>query len=81
MSPASDRKFSRHFPDDPVTRVGDGINRMPEPDNDFLVCYAAADIGLGFVRAFVALLDIKCGLIGPPVLGPRRAPIAPVMAE
>ncbi len=43
--------------DDHVTRVSNGVNRMPETDNDFLLGNALADVGFGFVGTVVTSLD------------------------
>ncbi|MNU38646.1 hypothetical protein D3C71_273230 [compost metagenome] len=42
---------------------------MAETDDDFLGFHAAADVGLGFVGRFVALLHFEGDLVGAAVLG------------
>ena len=41
---------------------------MAEADDDFLVGHALADVGLGFVRRVVALLDLQRHFVGAAVL-------------
>ena len=45
---------------------------MAEADDDFLALDAGADVGLGLVRRFVALLHLEGDLVGAAVLGPAQ---------
>lgn len=62
----------RHTFDHLMTRVGDGINRMTKTNDHFFVFHPLADIGFGFVRRFVALLDLQRHFIRPAVLRPAQ---------
>ena len=42
---------------------------MAEADHDLFVFDAGANVGLGFVRIFIALLDFECDFVGAAVLG------------
>ncbi len=75
------RELVGDFLDDHVARVGDGVDRVAEADDDFLAGDALADVRLGFVGRAVALLDFERDLVGAAVLGALSAPMAPAMAE
>ena len=62
-------ELARDFLDHLVAGIGDGVDRVPEADDDFLVLDPLADVGLGFVRTVVALLDVEGNLVGAAVLG------------
>src|SRR5690606_15771514 len=53
------------------------IHRMAEADDDFFVFHTAADVGLGFVGGFVALLHFEGDFVGTTVLGPAQGADAP----
>src|SRR5690606_250200 len=55
--------------DDLVTRVGNGVDRVAEANNHFLVFDATTDVLFGLIRRFVALLHFKCHFVGTTVLG------------
>ena len=55
--------------DDRAARVGHGVNRVAEADDDFLAGEPDAEIGLGFVGRAVTLLDFAGDLVGAAVLG------------
>ena len=63
------RQVARDFLDNLVARIGDGVDRVAEADDDFLVLDAAADVSLGLVRIVVALLDLERDFIGTAMLG------------
>src|SRR5690606_26025939 len=64
-----DGQLAGDFLDDLVARVGNGVDRVAEADDHFLVFHAATDIGLGFVGGLVALLDFEGHFVGTAVLG------------
>ena len=57
------------FLDDGVAGVADGVDRVAEADDDFLVLDALADVGLCLVGRGVALLDFEGDFVGAAVLG------------
>ncbi|MEJ1972954.1 MAG: hypothetical protein WDM96_10990 [Lacunisphaera sp.] len=63
-----DGQLPRDFLDDRIARVGDRVDGVAEADDDLLAGEPLPDIGLGFVRRPVALLDFERHLVGPTVL-------------
>src|SRR6202044_927954 len=63
-----DGEGSRLLLDDFAARIADGVNRMPEADNDFAVIDAAANVVGGCVGRRVALLDFERDLVGSAML-------------
>lgn len=61
-----------HAFDHLVARVGNGINRMTKTNHYFFVFHPLADISFGFVRRFVALLDLQRHFIRPAVFRPAQ---------
>jgi hypothetical protein len=80
MSPASST-FARDLLDHLIARIGDGVDGMAEADNDFLRLDPPPNVALGLVGRAVSPLDLERNSLAPPCFGPRRAPIAPVIAE
>ncbi len=62
----------RHTFNHLVARVSDGVNRMTKTNDHFFVFHALADICFGFVRRFVALLDLQRHFIRPAVFWPAQ---------
>ena len=59
----------RDLLDDDIAWIADGVDRVAEADDDLFALDAFADVGLGFVRRGVALLDLESHFIGAAVLG------------
>jgi len=49
--------------DDLVARIGDGIQRVTETDDDFLVLEAAVDVLLGVLGVVITALDLESDLV------------------
>jgi hypothetical protein len=63
------RERARHFLDDLIAGVGDGVHRMPEADDDLLGRHAPPDVGVRLVRRGIPLLNLERHLVRPAVLG------------
>src|SRR5580658_5291674 len=57
-----------HLFDDLVTGIRHGVNGMPETDDHFLRFKPPADIGFGFIRVLVSLLDFERDFVRASVL-------------
>ena len=55
-----------------IARIGDGVDRVAEADDDLLVRHAAADVRLGLVGRAVTVLDLERDLVSAAVLGPAQ---------
>ncbi len=53
--------------DDHVTRVGKGVNRVAETNDNFLAGNPCADVGFGFIGTVVTGLDTVSGFVGSTV--------------
>ncbi|KAG1197494.1 hypothetical protein G6F35_012806 [Rhizopus arrhizus] len=57
-----------HVLDDLVARVGHGVDGVAKADDNFAGFDAAADVGFGLVRRFIALLHIERHFVGAAML-------------
>ena len=62
------RELARDFFDDDVARIGNGVNRMTEADDDLLFRDALNDVRFGLVGVVVAADGVKREFIGAAVL-------------
>ena len=63
------RQLARDFLDDLVARVGNGIDRVAEADDDFLVGDARHDVFFSVIRRLVTVHHLEAHFIGAAVFG------------
>jgi hypothetical protein len=62
------REMARHFFDDYIAWIGHGIDRVSEADDHFFLFDARTNVFVGFIRRFVALLNLERDFVRSAVL-------------